>query len=300
MLCRLLGEFGNPPVPSLVALFPDLSKTDIPDQSVAMKVNVFNPKQYGPIRFDSMSDFILQSYMSSGLLEKHGDPFGISRESDQSSVGRAQIVLHSIESEANWKESCGNDFRGLCAILFVNGNDSSAEATSATFSEIAGNLGANAAAFKFMVVDAVCQPSFADVFDVQDNKLPTVVAYSPSKDRYALMRAAYSDRTAVKDFLIAVASGKSSTQPISMRPSLQDQCEVTEEYVDTPMEGSDDFLEEIRKEEEERAKRVSKEADEERKRLLEEKAKKDKQKDGGTKKKKKGKKGNNKAKTDEL
>jgi hypothetical protein len=297
-LFRLLAEFGNPPVPSLAALFPDFSKTDIPDQSVAMKINVFNPKQYGPIRFDSMSEFILQSYMSSGLLEKHGDPFGVSKESDQPSISKAQVVLNSIETEANWKESCSVDFRGLCAILFVNGNDTSAEATSVTFSNIAGNLGANAAAFQFMIVDAVCQTSFADVFDVQESKLPTVVAYSPSKDRYALMRAAYSDHTAVKDFLIAVASGKSSTQPISMRPSVQAKCEVAEVYVDTPMEGSDDFLEEIRKEEEERAKLVSKEADEERKRLLEEKAKKDKLKDGGTKKKKKNKKGK-KAKTDD-
>ena len=290
-------------MPSLVALFPDVSKDGVPEQAVAMKINVFNPKLYGPIRFDTMSDFVLQTYMSSGLLEKHGDPFGISKEANSPEFGRADITLHSIDTEVSWKEFCGGDFRGLCAILFVNGKDSTSEATSSKFTDIAGALGANAAAFRFMVIDAACQPSFADVFDVQDGKLPTVVAYSPSKDRYALLRSAFADHTTVKDFLIAVASGKTSTQPISMRPSLQPQCEVVEVYVDTPLDGSDDFLEEIRREEEEKAKRVAKEAEEERKRLLEEKAKKDKGKDsGGTKKKKKkkGKKSDTTPKSDEL
>jgi hypothetical protein len=251
-----------------------------------MKVNVYNPKLFGPIRFDSMSDFILQTYAASGLMEKNGDPFGINKDSPSSGTTNAAVDLQTTESEEEWKSNCGPEFRGLCAILFVNGKDQSSDGLGNKFLDIARAMGANAAAFKFLLIDGACQTTFADSFDIQDSKLPTVVAYSPSKDRYALVKSAYSDSSAVKDFLIAVASGKMSTQPMSVRPTFKSECEVVEEYIESASEDAGDFLEEIRKEEEERAKRLAKEVEEERKRLLEEKASKANA-DANSKKKKK-------------
>merc|ERR1712146_628797 len=85
----------------------------------------------------------------------------------------------------------------------------------------------------------------------------TVMAFSPSKQRYANVKAPLVDTAVVKDFLLSVATGKVSTQPISDRPSILDSCDIPEEIIETESsEDAADFLEEIRREEEEKAKRM--------------------------------------------
>lgn len=67
--------------------------------------------------------------------------------------------------------------------------------------------------YAFMWVDGSCRLSFADSFDVQPAKLPTVVAFSPKKQRYASFVGVYRV-DAVSDLLSGVLSGRVNTRPL--------------------------------------------------------------------------------------
>jgi hypothetical protein len=49
--------------------------------------------------------------------------------------------------------------------------------------------------YTFVWVDGNCYTDFADEFNVQPSKLPTLVAYSPKKNRYAGFIGAADTRT---------------------------------------------------------------------------------------------------------
>jgi len=294
---EVLANFGNPPppVPSVVAMFPQPNSNSMSDEGVGFAINVFNPKMFGRISFESLRDFIIQTYSVTGMNENDGQ-FN-DEGMDETSENR-DVTVEEVTSEDEWSEHCSTQFRGICAIAFINGNETdAAEELTDRFEKMARGIGKNAAAFKFLTVNAICQSSFADQFDVQDGKLPTVTAYSPSKQRYANVKAPLVDTNVVKDFLISVATGKIATQPISDRPKMLDACDIPEEIIETESsEDAADFLEEIRREEEEKAKRMKEELEEERKAALEEEKRKKEEAEKSKKKKKKKKKKSSKGK----
>ena len=286
---KFVQNFGTPPppVPSLIALFEGPSEQE---GASAFQVNVFDPKMFGPIKFESIRDFIIQTYSVAGKKYENTDSV------EDTNSPSSNVEINHIETEDEWDKVCGVGFKGICAISFMNGNDTSvAEDFKSRFLSMAKSIGSSyASAFKFISINAVCQITFADSFDVQETKLPTVVAYSPSKDRYAQLKSSFSEAS-TKDFLISVVSGKSSTQPLSLRPKFHDGCDIIETYIDEPLEDAGDFLAEIKREEEERAKKMKLELEEERKLAEEEKRK---QASDGKKKKKKKK--TTKSKSSEL
>jgi hypothetical protein len=289
---EVLANFGNPPppVPSVVAMFPQPGSNPNDNEGVGFAINVFNPKMFGRISFESLRDFIIQTYSVTGMNENDGQ---FDNEDMNDAGENRDVSVEEVTTEDEWSEHCSTQFRGICAIAFLNGNETdAAEALSDKFEKMARGIGKNAAAFKFITINGICQSSFADQFDVQDGKLPTVTAYSPSKQRYANVKAPVVDTVIVKDFLISVATGKIATQPISDRPKMLDACDVPEEIIETESsEDAADFLEEIRREEEEKAKLMKEELEEERKAALEEKKKKEEAEKNKKKKKKKKKKG---------
>ena len=288
---EVLANFGNPPppVPSVIAMFPQPDSNPMSDEGVGFSMNVFDPRIFGKISFGSLKDFILQTYSVTGLNENNGK---FDNENIVDVGETSDVSVEEVTTENEWNEHCSTNFRGICAIAFLNGNETdTAEDLTDKFEKMARSIGKNAAAFKFLTVNAICQSSFADQFDVQDGKLPTVTAFSPSKQRYANVKAPLVDTAVVKDFLLSVATGKVSTQPISDRPSILDSCDVLEEIIETESsEDAADFLEEIRREEEEKAKRMKEELEEERKAAIEEE-KRNKEAEKKKKKKKKKKKG---------
>merc|ERR1719502_1402990 len=263
-------------------MFPQPNSNSMSDEGVGFAINVFNPKMFGRISFESLRDFIIQTYSVTGMNENDGQ-FN-DEGMDETSENR-DVTVEEVTSEDEWSEHCSTQFRGICAIAFLNGNETdTAEELTDRFEKMARGIGKNAAAFKFLTVNAICQSSFADQFDVQDGKLPTVTAYSPSKQRYANVKAPLVDTNVVKDFLISVATGKIATQPISDRPKMLDACDIPEEIIETESsEDAADFLEEIRREEEKKA------ALEEEKRKKEEAEKSKKKKKKKKKKSSKGK-----------
>merc|ERR1711871_232059 len=61
---QVLANFGNPPppVPSVVAMFPQPNSNPLSDEGVGFAINVFDPRMFGRISFGSLKDFILQTY----------------------------------------------------------------------------------------------------------------------------------------------------------------------------------------------------------------------------------------------
>lgn len=294
---EVLAQFGNPPppVPSVVAMFPQPGSNPNSEEGVGFAINVFNPKMFGRISFDTLRDFIIQTYSVTGMNENDGQ---FDSQDMEDAGENANVSVEEVTTEDEWNQHCSTDFRGICAIAFLNGNETdTAEDLTDRFEMMARGIGKNAAAFKFITVNAVCQSSFADQFDIQDGKLPTVTAFSPSKQRYANVKTPLVDTVVVRDFLISIATGKLATQPISDRPRILDVCDVPEEIIETESsEEAADFLEEIRREEEAKAKQLKEELEEERKAALEEEKRKKEETEKSKKKKKKKKKKSSKDK----
>ena len=73
--------------------------------------------------------------------------------------------------------------------------------------------------FAFGWVDGACHADFAASFDVDDSKLPTVIAYAPKKERYAALVGRYSAAD-VRAFLRGVLRGSIGTAPLRAPLSL--------------------------------------------------------------------------------
>lgn len=111
--------------------------------------------------------------------------------------GEVQTQVAVIRSEEDWIKVCSSSgFRGICALELT----SAASGPDGTDSNRGGlvlkdsiiGLGGSGAAFKFMTVDGGCFQSFASAFEVSVSDMPTVVAYSPSKGRFATFKGSYT------------------------------------------------------------------------------------------------------------
>ena len=51
------------------------------------------------------------------------------------------------------------------------------------------------ASFRFLSIDAICHTEFSESFGIQSHELPTSIIYSPSKNRYQILRGSYSEVT---------------------------------------------------------------------------------------------------------
>jgi hypothetical protein len=107
-------------------------------------------------------------------------------------------------------------------------------------------MGSAGAAFKFLNVDGHCYQSFVSAFEVDQGQLPTFVAFSPSKLRFATYRGAYTavcilvvvlcvlyfdtafrSQASGREFFDSVLTGGSKTIPMSQRPTVPSECEFS-------------------------------------------------------------------------
>jgi hypothetical protein len=134
-----------------------------------------------------MHHFIMYTYGKTDYTMPEPDPATVKPDVQ----GKVQTELAFISSPADWDAHCGGSFKGICAIGFYSGGDSSEGVVSAlmksTMKAIASPL------YRFMVVDGSCYTTFAEDLDVQAGMLPTAVAYSPAKQRYASFRGSFLD-----------------------------------------------------------------------------------------------------------
>lgn len=128
-------------------------------------------------RFDPQSAQRIVDLLLSGVdvppAGKAGDAAGASSAASSGQPG----PIVEIKDEADWNEGCLSSGL-LCVLGFFNGQD---ESKIELFKEVA-KLEASSP-LRFSYVDGSCYTQFANAFDVQEYKLPTVAVYSSKKSR---------------------------------------------------------------------------------------------------------------------
>jgi hypothetical protein len=283
-----LARFGNPVLPTIISLHAEMptGEEKSGEASMGFQVQGYPQDIFGPLKSKSMMTFVAQMIHSYGMTGVDGEA-SADDSGTSGSAGPAKIT--AVKSQSGWETACSEDFKGICVIGFAAGDDDSGSEFRKAADALSGS-----AVFKFLSVDASCQAGFADAFNVQQEKVPAVAAYSPFKSRYGTHSGAY-EASSIKDWLNRVGSGRASTGPLQERPVIAAECDGgvvdAADAIDS-IEDADDMLAEIRREEEEAAAALEKELQDEKEarereeREAEEAAKKKKNK----KKKKKGKK----------
>lgn len=264
-----LARLQIPRVPAIMCAFPSAARVTNPDGTVgeAVHVQVYS----GPSDVAVVATFVRTLFSHSRFAQADDQPtFTASMPENTGAAGAQTFEQVTLE---NWDTLCPDGSSAVCAIAMVNGEEDT-EAQAAVLANVMQQLGpVIRTTFKFMWTDAACLQNFADGFDVQPHKLPTVVAFSPVRLRAAQLIGAYDERN-VKQFLEGVLHGSIATAPLSERPVPDAECavQVAEEDGSEELEDVDDLLEEIRREEEAEKRRLQQELEEERKRKAQEEA----------------------------
>jgi hypothetical protein len=107
--------------------------------------------------------------------------------------------LNLITSQSDWQRYCPDEFRGICAIGFLSKDDGNIDSTQQDiFAGVINKIGTSTTAFKFMVIDGSCYRDFSHFFDVEQINLPTVVAFSAFKRRYAIFKGTFQQVPVIK------------------------------------------------------------------------------------------------------
>ena len=198
-------------------------------------------------RYDSMVGFVRMVLADSGLGGKdgrdaldprqppHSSPSSSSAQSSGSG-GKGDATVYHVQSQADWDKHCSEQFKGICALAFTSHPADDSELTA--FQAITSQLSTKNAAFRFLRIETPCHPTFSAAFDVISSTiLPSLVAYSPSKKRFATYRGPYK-ASDIKGFYESVLAGSIATTPItsggvteggsSGLPVLSDTCAVSD------------------------------------------------------------------------
>jgi hypothetical protein len=102
-----------------------------------------------------------------------------------------QFLMPFLYANNEWINQCPPEFRGICVIGFY---PTDYVDIVETMNKVRSRVDKNALkSLKFMVTDINCYPSWSERFGLQENNVPTVVAYSPSKSRYATFKGSFSE-----------------------------------------------------------------------------------------------------------
>ena len=159
--------------------------------------------RFGPVTFMSllsfMSSFLQQvapetaQELIDGIRESSRvDPSSMRGESSTSSAPTTKgPTFADLNDPAAWDERCGaKASAALCAVALLDEHGRAAFADEKSIAEGVAKS-EQPSPFAFGWVDAACHADFAASFDVDDSKLPTVIAYAPKKERYAALVGRY-------------------------------------------------------------------------------------------------------------
>jgi hypothetical protein len=294
---QALQKFGlaDLPLPTAMAMIQ-------PPEGNQFQVMVYDVNHFGSMNFRSLSSFIFNVVEGApGVKERYIKKMQAKQANQGKETGGTAsassepLVLTHVTSQEGWEERCGESFKGICVVGFVGAPELSTGEydgnSIAIFENFMNSLSHHMrASFHFVWIDIACQSKLAENFDLTPDVTPALVMYSPLKKRYANYVGNFK-----LESLKALASGMLNSK-VRTFPVRGDEIVYDDNINCIPdnMEGigsedsgdMDDFLAEIKREEEELAEARRLELEEE-KRLAEEKAKEAEKK---TKKKKKKKK----------
>ena len=222
-----------------------------------LRAQPYERSQLGPLSFHSVSYFVEMLLMRIDPSQAEAlENARAERAGKRAKTSAAEVP--QVTSE-NWATICAADSSLLCAIAMLDPSAATFDADLKLAHAVAG--GAAAEPFAFMWADGTCELAFADAFDVQPPKLPTIVAFSPKKRRFAGFVGGFEEAP-VRQFLTGILTGRRKTAPISDVPLPEhtaEKCaELAAEAAASASEAAeagddgelDDLMAEIRAEEE--------------------------------------------------
>ncbi len=186
-------------------------------QSLAFGLLQYERKQLGPLSFESMGIFATSVSKQFGL--KKDDAKSEAGANKREAFNSNPDVPAAYLNTANFVEQCAS--KALCIVGMVDGDPKrGAELQNEldVLESVRKTARKRGDPFHFALLDASCQHEFANWFDVQTTKLPTVVALSPKKLRYVQMIMTFNEAN-ILTFLTGVKSGRISTGPIADIPT---------------------------------------------------------------------------------
>lgn len=106
-----------------------------------------------------------------------------------------------LNAEADWSTSCPSSLMGICVVGFLNApSDATAQdayvidtAALSTLTSVMTAMQKDTPVFQFMAGNIACLSEFGRQFGVDPFNTPSIAIYSPSKNRYALYRGAFTE-----------------------------------------------------------------------------------------------------------
>jgi hypothetical protein len=250
----LAKMIGNPTLPTMVCFFAAPESSNTPKGQ--LQVGVYDANAFGPMRLASLTTFTGWVYQQSAYKETNPIEDEATRKQREMGTisGKVQNSVVNVVSNKDWEAQCGPNFKGICALALTGREGETDAKVMASTLQLIGSAGA---AFKFLNVDGHCYQSFASAFEVDQGQLPTFVAFSPSKLRFATFRGAYTavcilvivlcvhdfdtafrSQASGREFFDSILTGGSKTTPMSQRPTVPSECEFSND--DTRAEVADD------------------------------------------------------------
>jgi len=261
-----VAEYGVKKLPALLAFYASDAPegADLPEGQKAVGAAAYPRAQFGPVNFMSllsfMSSFLQQvapevaQELIDGIREaSRVDPSAMKGGSKSSTPTTKGPTFADLNDPAAWAERCGKDASAaLCAVALLDEHGRAAFGEDKLVAEGVAKS-EQPSPFAFGWVDGACHDKFASAFDVDDQRLPTIIAYAPKKERYATLIGRYSAAD-VRSFLRGVLRGSIGTAPVRGTVSLDAaDCRAIHAAKQAPVEEEeamdDDFMAELLAEE---------------------------------------------------
>ena len=266
----LASRFNVNKAPTLLVMFPDLSKSD-ESGNIQLAGMMFDPRAHGKFNFGNIATFLDGfANMRKQQLEQEGGGGGGGggggarrrRRRERAAPRQTKDTGPPAELTASTFDAECVAKGGLCGIALLDGAAENAASKERSL-EMLGKLKSRKAGgpISFSWIDATCHTSFMAAFELSEVDLPTMIYLSPQKLRWARSVGAFDVET-LSAFGNAVAAGRRSTSELSALPALEEvDCATVARGGEGIVEddGADDIMAEIL--EEERKAREAREAE---------------------------------------
>eukprot|EP01026_Neomeris_dumetosa_P007935 TRINITY_DN12475_c1_g2_i2.p1 TRINITY_DN12475_c1_g2~~TRINITY_DN12475_c1_g2_i2.p1 ORF type:complete len:299 (+),score=54.83 TRINITY_DN12475_c1_g2_i2:3-899(+) len=195
------------PLIAMAYLSPEYSDgKESDDKQMGMAISPYP----GPLKYKSMFTFF-STIAQDTEREIQGKVDGMT-------ANLATKRLQEVSNQEDFDNGCINA-GGICVIGLLDKKSPEYEMNWSILQMVANARVNNP--LQFVVVDAATQPQFIDSFQVSLTHLPTVVAYSPRKERFGVLFSTFTDEH-INELLDGILKGSISTTPTLSTPLIVD------------------------------------------------------------------------------
>eukprot|EP01147_Barroeca_monosierra_P008119 gene8119-10114_t len=238
----LMQSFSLQKLPAIVVTIP--SKKN--DGAIAFSPYLYDRTRFGGVKFLNVIRFLMSvnnQLQQDGILKEIFSNIEEPQPSEKESKANRPQPLFEITPDV--PDFCNENQLGLCLISFLDGSPSNEQLQHQleTLKNVQHSPAIRDRVVKFMWIDGICHPSFAEALTVGIDHLPTVVAISPRRRRFAKLLGAFAENS-ISEFIIGVLTGHVPILPFSEFPVISgdDNCTQAHLSLAAPpeVEGDDD------------------------------------------------------------